>query len=152
MEPPLPEDPAERVMHVVCLVLVNGQGDVLTVRRPQGKRMAGCWEFPGGKVEPGESREEALRREIREELHLELEGLEPLPSVMHRYDFATVHLIPYLGRATEPQFHLAEHDAFRWLSPADLLSVPWAPADLPILRQLQEGAIRTFLPARDGKS
>ncbi len=129
-------------VNVVCLALNNERGEYLSVCRPHGKRMAGYWEFPGGKMEEGETPEDALRREIREELHLDLGYLEPLTPVEHRYDFATVNLIPFLGCLPRPSFLLAEHSGFRWLKPDDLLTVVWTPADMPIVEQLRERALR----------
>lgn len=125
------------VIPVACLVLVDAGGAVLITQRPYGKSLGGLWEFPGGKVEPGESAETALRRELREELSLEVGNLQAMTPVIHHYDFVTIQLIPFLARCSErPTLHLNEHLAATWTSTPNLPNHPWAPADLPILREL----------------
>lgn len=123
---------------VVCLVLQNHEGAVLATQRPEGKRLAGYWEFPGGKIEPGEPAEDALRREIREELDMELGELHPLHPAEHRYEFGTIRLIPFLAACQGSAFSLNEHADARWLRTDELASVRWSPADIPIVKQLQE--------------
>jgi 8-oxo-dGTP diphosphatase len=122
---------AESVCAVVCLVLYASDGAVLATQRPEGKSLGGFWEFPGGKIEPGEPAEDALRREIREELNLELGALRPLEPTEHEYDFGTIRLIPFLAACQGSSFSLNEHADARWLRPDELESVPWAPADIP---------------------
>lgn len=123
---------------VSCLILAAPGGCVLATRRPLDKALGGLWEFPGGKVEAGESAEEALRREIREELILELGTLESLTPVEHTYDFGMIRLLPFLTRCPErPAVHLVEHVEARWLAPVDFGSVEWAPADVPILGEIE---------------
>jgi 8-oxo-dGTP diphosphatase len=126
------------MMDVVCLVLIDGEGSVLATQRPPDKRMALFWEFPGGKVDDGESGESALRREIREELHLELPAqLQPLMPVEHIYDFGMIRLIPFLARCeSRPLITLTEHVAARWVTRDNAQELEWAPADLPILDEL----------------
>lgn len=125
---------------VVCLVLRDAQSHLLATQRGPGKRLAGCWEFPGGKVEPEEAPEAALRREIREELHLELGELTPLAEVVHAYDFGTIRLLPFLSTCSErPTPHLTEHTAVAWVSRDQWRALDWAPADVPILERWAEG-------------
>lgn len=126
------------MLTVTCLILAAPGGFVLATRRPLDKALGGLWEFPGGKVEAGESAEEALRREIREELCLEFGPLESLTPVEHAYDFGTIRLLPFLSRCPErPAVHLVEHMDSRWLAPVDFGSVEWAPADVPILGEIE---------------
>lgn len=124
-------------LQVVCLILQNENGETLSARRPPHKHLGGRWEFPGGKIEPGETPEAALRREILEELSLELGDLQSLSPIEHTYDYGLVRLIPFRASAQAPVIHLTEHTEFRWLAPAELDNVAWMPADLPILMQLR---------------
>ena len=123
----------ERVGVVGAALLRDGR--VLASRRTEPPRLAGLWEFPGGKVEPGESDVDALVRELREELHVEV-------SVGHRLGEdlpigATAVLRVYLCRLLDGEPALVDHDAHRWLAADELLDVPWIPVDLPLVEQLR---------------
>jgi len=127
-----------RKTDVVCLVLQDDEGRIFAARRPLEKSLGGLWEFPGGKVDPGESPEIALRREIREELCIDLTELSPLASITHAYDFGVIHLLPYLAKCEQhPDIRLTEHTEFCWVSLEEALSLEWAPADLPVLAMLR---------------
>lgn len=99
-------------------------------------KMAGKWEFPGGKLEPGESAEASLIREMQEELQLEIAILEPLIPVIHAYPTVEIELIPFLVKHIGGTLQLSEHDAFQWSSVEQLLQFDWAEADLPIVKQV----------------
>ncbi|MCC6203005.1 MAG: (deoxy)nucleoside triphosphate pyrophosphohydrolase [Gammaproteobacteria bacterium] len=127
---------------VACLVLLDPDDAVLAARRPRHKTLGGLWEFPGGKLDPGESAEAALRREIREELRLQLGTVAPLAPVEHRYEFATIRLLPFLSRClVRPELQPTEHDEVLWISIDDAERLQWTPADIPILEALKRGAM-----------
>lgn len=114
-------------LEVVAAVLRRRQR-VLAARRPPGKARAGCWEFPGGKVEPGESHVQALRRELLEELGLLAEVGEHILSLEHDYPDLRLSLHAYACRSDDEPV-AREHVELRWLAPAELLAVPWSEAD-----------------------
>lgn len=96
------------------------------------------WEFPGGKIEPGESPREALVREIAEELGCTVSIGEHVTTTRHPYDFAVVTLSTYYCELISGTPTLTEHADVRWLDPADLGSLAWAPADVPAVTLIQE--------------
>jgi 8-oxo-dGTP diphosphatase len=128
------------VVHVVCAVFVDPKGRCFSVKRSPESRLGGLWEFPGGKIEAGESPVDALLRELKEELDLDASQLAPfcsLTPVRHKYDFGTVELLPFLLRCRErPIFILTEHTDSCWFRPKEAKNLAWAPADIPILAQL----------------
>ncbi|MCI7305184.1 MAG: (deoxy)nucleoside triphosphate pyrophosphohydrolase [Trueperella sp.] len=110
---------------------------ILAAQRGPGKNMAGYWEFPGGKVEPGESPQEALAREIREELLTEAEVEQFVGRGIYDYPFGRVVLDAYFCDLVGPKPQFTEHAQARWLGVEELGDVQWAPADLPILAELR---------------
>ncbi len=121
---------------VAVAVLMRDDGRVLLARRPKGKVYSGYWEFPGGKVEPGERVEEALRREIREELAVDIELAYPWITRVFAYPHATVRL--HFHRVPEWQgvLHATEHDALSWEYPDSVSVAPLLPANHPVLKSL----------------
>ena len=123
------------VQVVGAAVLRDDPARVLACRRLDPPQLAGLWEFPGGKVDPGESDREALVRELREELGVEVEPGERLgPEVPIR---GTAVLRVYLARIRSGEPQLLDHDEHRWLSADELDDVPWIPVDQPIVDQLR---------------
>ena len=127
---------------VVCALIVR-DGRVLIAQRPAGKHLALKWEFPGGKVEPGEEAAAALVREIREELGCEIDVTAALPSAVHRYERGEIELIPFICQlavgSSEPHPH--EHTAVEWSRVCDLRDYDLAEADLPIVSLLEQRGI-----------
>jgi 8-oxo-dGTP diphosphatase len=120
----------KRIRVVAAAILRDGR--VLAARRGPGMSLPGMWEFPGGKVEPGEDDRAALRRELREELGLDVEVHELLASAVHDYPHISIDLVLWSASTTgDPVAH--EHDAVRWLAADELGAVVWAPADVPLL-------------------
>lgn len=120
---------------VVAAVMAR-DGAVLCARRKAGGETGGRWEFPGGKVEPGETRESALRREIDEELSLRVTVGSFVMTVEHRYESFSVSLHAYEATPEEGEPVPREHQELRWLPRRDLRTLDWAPADLPIAEHL----------------
>lgn len=119
----------------VCCALIEQDGKVLIAQRPHDKHLGGYWEFPGGKIETGESAVDALHREIQEELGCQLTVTATLPTTTHTYPGSTIELHPFVARLTpeSPLPQAYEHVALRWLTPAELAEATLAPADLPVL-------------------
>jgi 8-oxo-dGTP diphosphatase len=130
--------PTHTTIDVVCLVALGPENTMLATQRAADKPLALLWEFPGGKIDPGESAETALRREIHEELGIEFGALTEQPAVTHTYDFGTIRLIPFTAYfETQPTFpHLTAHAATQWIALNDWKQLQWAPADLPIIERL----------------
>ncbi len=120
---------------VVAVALVDADGRVLLQQRPEGKAMAGLWEFPGGKLEPGETPEAALVRELEEELGIITHHscLAPATFASAPLDERHLLLLLYVCRkwSGTPQLHHAS--AMRWVRPAEMFSLPMPPADLPLI-------------------
>ena len=131
---------ATRVVLVAAVALIDADGRVLLARRPPGKAMAGLWEFPGGKVEPGETPEAALIRELHEELGIETWAscLAPLTFASHRYD--TFHLLMPLFACRRWQGIVTPREGqdLAWVRAGDLSAYPMPPADVPLIPILRD--------------
>ena len=122
----------------VAAALILDNGRVFATQRGYGA-YKDWWEFPGGKIEPGETPEEALKREIREELAAEIEVGDFLTTV--EYDYPEFHLSMdcFWCRVLEGELKLLEHEAAKWLPLDDLLQVKWLPADLEVIGRIRQG-------------
>lgn len=128
-----------RTIEVVAAVIVDGEDRILATQRGYGDMKDG-WEFPGGKMEPGETPEQALRREIAEELVVDIEVGDLLGTV--EWDYPKFHLTMhcYWCRVMDgKQLSLLEHEASRWLTRNQLWSVEWLPADCEVVRLIEKG-------------
>jgi 8-oxo-dGTP diphosphatase len=125
---------------VAALALIDADGRVLIARRPEGKAMAGLWEFPGGKLEPGETPEAAVIREAREELGIAIEEacLAPFAFASHAYDGFHLLMPLFLCRKWRGTPGAHEHSDTRWVRPARLRDYPMPPADAPLVAMLQD--------------
>lgn len=122
-------------IHVVGAVFER-DGKIMAAQRGPGRSLEGFWEFPGGKIEDGETPQETLARELREELLTDAEVGEFIARSEHDYDFGTVILDAYFCTIIGDEPQLTEHQAIRWLSRDELFDVEWAPADIPIIETL----------------
>ncbi len=136
----LPEAPDLRLVCVSAVVLIDPDGRILLTQRPEGKSMAGLWEFPGGKVEPGENPEYALVRELNEELGIMTcpECLQPLTFASHSY--ADFHLLMplYACRSWKGQVQPKEGQGIAWVHKQDLKDYDMPPADEPLIPLLHQ--------------
>ena len=122
-------------VNVVCAILVNAEGMVLACQRPAGKALALKWEFPGGKVEPGESPEQAIVRELQEELAIDVRILQRLSDVDWDYGRGPFCLIPFICEIERGEPQACEHAEIRWCHRNDLASLDMAAADGPVLQE-----------------
>jgi 8-oxo-dGTP diphosphatase len=129
-----------RIVFVVACALIDPDGRVLLAQRPADKAMGGLWEFPGGKMEPGEAPESALIRELREELGIAVKEACLAPFTFASHAYTDFHLLMplYLCRRWEGTPQPLEHQALKWVRPKDMASYPMPPADLPLLPMLRD--------------
>ncbi|PYE84430.1 (deoxy)nucleoside triphosphate pyrophosphohydrolase [Pseudoroseicyclus aestuarii] len=129
-----------RIVLVSAVALVDVEGRVLLAQRPQGKSLAGLWEFPGGKVEPGESPEAALIRELQEELGIETwdSCLAPLTFASHAYDDFHLLMPLFACRRWRGVPRGREGQALSWVRPNRMRDYPMPPADLPLIPILRD--------------
>ncbi len=127
---------------VSAVALFDADGRVLLTQRPPGKSMAGLWEFPGGKVEPGETPEAALTREMREELGIEIceRCASPLTFVSHAYEDFHLLMMLYVCRKWEGIPSALEGQQLTWKFPREMTVLPMPPADLPLVAALIDSA------------
>ena len=129
-----------KLLLVAAAALIDADGRVLITRRPKGKPMAGLWEFPGGKVEPGETPEETLIRELKEELDIDTSAscLAPLTFASHAYPDFHLLMPLYVCRKWQGIVRPTEGQATKWVRAGDLRSYEMPPADLPLIAPLIE--------------
>jgi 8-oxo-dGTP diphosphatase len=125
--------------NVVGAVIVR-EGLTLCAQSGPGSALPGMWEFPGGKIEAGETRHDALARESSEELRCEVAVGELITTTVHEYDFGIVALTTFYCKLLSGTPALTEHSEVRWLVPANLTSLEWAPADIPAVELIEKEA------------
>lgn len=124
-----------KLVVVAACVLIDSAGRVLIAQRPADKQMGGLWEFPGGKLEAGESPESALIRELEEELAITVAAASLTPITFASHAYGSFHLLMpvYLCRDWQGMPQAREHTALAWVRPQDLADYPMPPADLPLI-------------------
>ncbi len=123
----------------VTAAIIEREGTILIARRRRGDRQAGKWEFPGGKIEEGETPEVCLRRELQEEFGIDVVVGGFVGRSSHRYPHGEVDLLAYRVTHLSGDFQLHDHEEIRWVEPADLPSHDFSAADIPIVKLLLEG-------------
>ena len=126
---------SKKIIHVVAAA-IEKDGKNFCAQRPEGKSLGGFWEFPGGKLEAGESPEQALIREIQEELNSEIEIISFVNEASYDYDFGTVVMKTYHAKLLSGNLELLEHQNSTWLAPHELKLLNWAPVDRPAVELL----------------
>ncbi|TCL72621.1 8-oxo-dGTP diphosphatase MutT [Rhizobium sp. BK251] len=130
----------KKILLVAACALIDADGRILLAQRPEGKSLAGLWEFPGGKVEPGETPEETLVRELQEELGVttRIPCLAPLTFASHSYENFHLLMPLYICRRFEGTAHGREGQVVKWVRPKALRDYPMPPADEPLIPFLQD--------------
>ncbi|WP_058301153.1 8-oxo-dGTP diphosphatase MutT [Gorillibacterium timonense] len=134
------------MIEVAAAIIRNDKGQLLIARRGPEKIQAGQWEFPGGKLEPGESAVRCLKRELMEEMGIEIEPFAPYGVHEHDYETFSVRLIVYEAHYVRGEIQLTDHDDYRWVDVSELGEYRFAPADIPFvdrLRGMVKGEIRS---------
>jgi len=126
------------MIEVAAAIIENEQGQILIARRTKGKSQEGLWEFPGGKLEEGESAEACLRRELMEEMKIEIEPYARFGVNEHDYGTARIRLTAYRAVFVQGAIRLTDHDAYRWVERSELDRFAFAPADVPFVEQLRK--------------
>jgi 8-oxo-dGTP diphosphatase len=137
---PVPRDGTKPLLVVAACALIDSDGRVLLARRPEGKRMAGLWEFPGGKLQQGETPEAALIRELKEELAIDVSVACLAPFTFASYDYGRFHLLMplYLCRRWKGTPKPRENQTLAWVRPLKLADYPMPPADRPLIPLLRD--------------
>lgn len=123
-------------MTTVLAAMIERHGRLLVARRAPGRRQGGLWEFPGGKLESGETPEACLRRELREELGIEATVGAFFAESLFRYDHGTIRLLAYRATWDSGELRLVDHSAVRWLAPSEMVPDDFAPADIPFIDRM----------------
>jgi 8-oxo-dGTP diphosphatase len=123
------------VIQVSAAILIKN-GKILLAKRSVDKHLGGFWEFPGGKLENGETAADSLTRELKEEFGIRTEIIKEFHENIHQYDIKVIRLISFLTRHLDGEFILNDHDEIIWVKPNQLLNYNLAPADIPIAEKL----------------
>jgi 8-oxo-dGTP diphosphatase len=124
------------IISVTCAIIIYNE-KILAVQRGPHMNLPLKWEFPGGKIEKNETEEACIKREIKEELNIEITLLKKLSTSFHEYPNISIELIPFVAQYLSGDIVLKEHQSYQFLKLAELSNLDWAEADIPIVKQLQ---------------
>jgi 8-oxo-dGTP diphosphatase len=122
------------MINVTCAIILFNQ-KILVAQRSEKMKLPLKWEFPGGKLEDGESEVNCIKREIKEEINIEIEILKKLSNSIHDYGTFKINLIPFISNYVTGEIILSEHKDYKILNKSELLNLDWAEADLPIVEE-----------------
>lgn len=128
------------MIDVTCAIIYF-ENKILVTQRSASMKHPLKWEFPGGKLERNETEEACLKREIKEEINIEIAIGERLPNSVHDYGTFTVNLIPFIAKYISGDIHLSEHADYKLLDKNELLGLDWALADIPIVQHFMDSTI-----------
>ncbi len=131
-------DGRRKIPRQVAAAVLEKDGKILLARRREGDALAGKWEFPGGKLEPGETPRECLRRELAEEFGIDSSIGEFVCASEFEYGHTHIELLAYRASHVGGEFVLNDHSEIKWVTPAELLAYDLASADIPVARRLAE--------------
>ena len=120
---------------IVTCAIIENENRVLVVQRSKKMKLPLKWEFPGGKIEAGESEQECLKREIKEELNIEIQIIKKLTPSSYHYPEISIELIPFIAKQTGGELKLNEHSDYKYCERKELLNLDWAEADVPIVKE-----------------
>ena len=123
------------MINVTCAIIIK-DGKFLVTQRSAAMKLPLKWEFPGGKLEEGESEVDCIKREIKEELNIEIDVIQKMKNSIHDYGTFKINLIPFIANYISGAIMLSEHANYMLLQKSELLNLDWAEADLPILNEL----------------
>lgn len=129
-------------MKEVTAAIITNKDKILIAQRAKNENLAGKWEFPGGKIEKEETPEQCLKREIEEELELNIEVGEFLGESIYKYSNGEIKLMAYFSTIIDGEIHLHVHDQVKWVTIEEIDTYDFAPADIPLVEKLKNKNIR----------